>query len=90
MCCWTHKERDEADKRNGVVFTLAESKEVRCQCKFGVTCQRRMTEEDLLCDWCRGRNHSEACNELSTEPHSYAFDGFVFDRVVSKTFGPYT
>jgi hypothetical protein len=61
MCCWTHAERDTQDKLAGVPFTLAENDLVRCQCRYGMPCMRRATQEDGYCDWCRGRNHDLAC-----------------------------
>lgn len=63
MCCNTHLDRDESDTADGITFVLAESDDVRCMCKIGIPCMRRMTEEDLLCDWCRNRNHTKACGE---------------------------
>jgi hypothetical protein len=42
---------------------MAESEQWRCRCQFGNPCGRKATAEDLLCDWCRGRNHEQACNE---------------------------
>ena len=68
MCCWTHKARDEVDKSQNIAFTLAESEDVRCQCKFGVPCRRRVTEEDLPCDWCRVRDHQQACDDIGPVP----------------------
>lgn len=65
MCCWTHEERDRQDGENDVPFTLAENEDFRCRCPHGARCQRRMTEEDWLCDWCRGRNHETECDNLA-------------------------
>jgi hypothetical protein len=47
-------QRDQFDKIDGVEFVIAEDEHFRCQCDFGHPCQRRATEEDQLCTWCRG------------------------------------
>jgi hypothetical protein len=65
VSCWVHPERDRQDEKAGVAYTVAEDENVRCQCDWGAWCQRRMTEEDLLCDWCRGRDHSAAAQDLA-------------------------
>lgn len=67
MCCQTHYERDARDRENGVAIDLASGEEFRCRCTFGNSCKRRATQEDILCDWCRGRDHYNACQELSAE-----------------------
>lgn len=59
MCCMTHSARDITEKPP--VSLMAETEEFRCQCKYGTPCKRRMTQEDFLCDWCRGRDHNKAC-----------------------------
>jgi hypothetical protein len=64
MCCWTHEERDRLERAAGIDLIMAESEETRCQCSFGTWCRRRMTQEDLLCDWCRGTDHGRACMEM--------------------------
>lgn len=64
MCCMTHDDRDQLDASKGVVFTLAEHPNVQCQCKFGNACGRRATQEDGLCDWCRGTDHYLACDDM--------------------------
>lgn len=59
MCCLTHLERDriEFDGLPPEVVTglKATGEHDRCRCGFGSPCHRRMTGEDLLCDWCRAR-----------------------------------
>jgi hypothetical protein len=64
MCCLTHDERDRDDDMRGVEYTRADSRHLQCQCKFGNSCAREQSQSDLLCDWCRGRDHQEACGEL--------------------------
>lgn len=63
MCCNTHQDRDDTDSANGVMFTLAESDDVRCMCKIGIPCLRRATGEDFPCTWCRDTDHMKACGE---------------------------
>jgi hypothetical protein len=54
MTCGTHAMRDElALVQEGQAPVLAEKPEFQCQCMFGIQCQRRATDEDFRCDWCR-------------------------------------
>ena len=72
MCCGTHTARDQLDIQaritqitNGkpLAWDFAEDERLRCQCDFssGHPCKRRMTGEDLLCDWCRVTDHLDWC-----------------------------
>lgn len=61
MCCYTHQIRDEDEKPP--LALMAQDRRFRCQCKYGQSCDRAMTAEDLLCDWCRGSNHDKVCHE---------------------------
>jgi hypothetical protein len=66
MCCWTHTNRDERAQAAGEKPDLVAADDpFRCICDFGAICQRRATQEDQRCDWCRGTNHQEACDDLS-------------------------
>lgn len=74
MCCWTHPYRDEAAQRAGEILDLVIFDDpFRCQCGYSTPCRRRATEEDQLCDWCRGTDHEQACNEFG--PYGYTQPG---------------
>lgn len=64
MCCWTHKERDSNDDMHFVEYTRADSEHFRCVCGYGQRCDRQQDGPDLLCEWCRGRNHDRECVEI--------------------------
>lgn len=55
--------QDEANGVN-VAALLTEDASLQCRCGFGNPCHRRATEEDFLCDWCRGRDHQTECNQM--------------------------
>lgn len=64
MCCFTHRDRDRQAQAANILFVLADDEDTRCKCQFGEPCYRRMTQEDMMCDWCRGRDHYMACDEI--------------------------
>lgn len=70
MCCLTHSERDHDDDISGVKYSRADSEHLRCRCRFGNPCNREQSGPDLLCDWCRGRNHQEACAEINNRRYA--------------------
>jgi hypothetical protein len=72
VCCLTHDYRDQLGLREAQVsgdpalaafmalFTSDEG--FRCQCSLTANaCQRRATEEDRRCDWCRSTDHMKWC-----------------------------
>lgn len=81
MCCWTHDFRDALEHPGPEL--MAEAEDFRCRCTHGGegTCRRRMTAEDFLCDWCRGTNHIDKCNDYIQMPSKllermgYTLDG---------------
>jgi len=70
MCCTTHDERDRDDNAHNVAYLMAASDRTRCQCTYGNPCRRFADREDLLCEWCRGRNHENACVELAQKGYA--------------------
>jgi hypothetical protein len=67
MCCFSHEEVNNADiLQHGIKYVIAlmaRDERLRCQCKFGDKCNRQMTQEDLLCDYCRSCRHSTECQD---------------------------
>jgi len=63
MCCGTHTMRDIYERWQGKDMALGTpDKRFLCQCRVpGVSCMRKATEEDMLCDWCRTEDHEKWC-----------------------------
>lgn len=72
MCCFTHEQVNQADILDHglkyVIALLARDVRLRCQCKNGDKCKRQVTQEDMLCDYCRGCGHSTDCQDLHGLP----------------------
>jgi|SRR5215471_7510123 len=61
VCCLTHEARDRLDLNAGLKVPYSTDARLRCQCGYGEPCKREMTQEDFLCDWCRGTDHMKWC-----------------------------
>jgi hypothetical protein len=70
MCCNTHPLRDSLERaaaeRSGPEAVAADAalftpeRGFQCRCAESVEpCQRKMTQEDFLCDWCRVTDHAD-------------------------------
>jgi len=84
MCCWTHDERDKYDDTLGVEYARADSQHLRCICKYGNSCAREQSGPDLLCDWCRSRNHERECEEIGHRINTSDRTRAILEREITR------
>jgi hypothetical protein len=83
MCCFSHEQVNEGDiyehGQGYVTSLMARDERLRCQCKYGDKCNRQMTQEDMLCDYCRDCRHSTECQDEHGLPRVEAPPNFHVD-----------